>query len=193
MDIYTNVYPQVKLMVRDFKPDHDYNHRKIHALIVCVAAYFVNVQNAATQNTTLVFNLQRFYKHFAQKRELLISIVDLQQQVDDIKTRAFLQSSVILREPAKEYQFLRIASKPYLNIFIERIGTRSVEDVYNYILKHSLHQKLNSRDGRLDINDLYTILISEVLHEKKLALPQLGNSAGESLRDFLYSKSVTYL
>ncbi len=65
MDVYTNIYPQVKLMVLDFKPDHDYTQRKMHALIICVAAYFANVQKTTTGKTTIIFDINKYYKNFA--------------------------------------------------------------------------------------------------------------------------------
>ena len=65
MDVFSNIYPQVKIIVSDFKPDHDYAQRKMHALIICVAAYFINVQNSATGKQTIIFDLNRYFKYFA--------------------------------------------------------------------------------------------------------------------------------
>ena len=90
MDIYTNIYPQVKTMVQEFKPDHDYDQRKTHALITCVAAYFVNIQRSATGKQTLLFDIQRYFKIFAQKREIQVSIIDFQSQVEEISGREYV-------------------------------------------------------------------------------------------------------
>lgn len=95
-----------------------------------------------------------------------------------------------MREPAREYQFLRIASKPFLQKFIQSIGAQSVEQIHDFVLKHPVGAKLHAKEGRIEVNDLYTILIYELLKEKNIPVPSLGNAAAEELRQFLYSKSV---
>jgi hypothetical protein len=82
MDVLTNVYPRVKEAVRQFKPDHDYQDRKTHALITYIAAYFANVQTSRTANQTILFDLPRFYKHFAAKRDIRVSLAEFDSQVD---------------------------------------------------------------------------------------------------------------
>lgn len=127
MDIYTNLYPAVKVLVKDFKPDHDYKIRKLHALIIAVAAYFSNVQQATTGKTTLIFDLVGYYKFFVSKRELTITLTDFNLQVDALKSKKLATSQVILREPAIDYHFFRIINKPYLFKFIQAAKLQSIQ------------------------------------------------------------------
>ena len=98
-----------------------------------------------------------------------------------------------MREPAREYQFFRISNKPFLSKFINQIGVQSIEALQAFIMSHPLGQKLHVKEGRIDINDLYTILIYEVLREKNIQMPRLGNAIADELRNFLYCKSVQEL
>lgn len=52
---------------------------------------------------------------------------------------------------------------------------------------------MRAKTGVIDVNDLYTILLFEVLRERKINVPLQSSDPGRELRAFVYKKSANEL